>query len=105
MPARKYAVLWSNGHGALESGRLDVLPDRVELSNRAAPLEVAFGEVREAYIGRGSGDRLRGLPALALDRGSGGRLLIASLEGTGALYEIAGLFDGTKVLAPIVSGT
>ncbi len=105
MGARKYAVLWAVGDGDLQSGRLEVLPDRVELSSRDAPLAVAYDDVREASIGRGSGDRLRGLPALALDRGSGARLLISSLEGTGALYEIAGLFDGTAVVAPIVSGT
>ena len=105
MAARKYAVLWSNCDGALESGRLEVLPDRVELASRDATLAVPYDEVREAYIGRGPEDRLRGLLALALCRGSGGRLLIASLEGTGALYEIAGLFDGTAVLAPVVSGT
>jgi hypothetical protein len=102
---RKYAVLWSNGDGILKSGRLETLPDRIELSSRGTTLMVAFDEVREAYIGRGSGDRLRGLPALVLDHGSRGRLLVASLEGTGALYEIAGLFDGAAVSTPVAIGT
>ena len=103
--ARKYAVLWSTGDDAFGSGRLEVLPDRVELSSKDALLPVWFEEVRDAYMGRGPGDRLRGLPALSLDRASGGRLLIASLEGTGALYEIAGLFEGTAASAPVASGT
>lgn len=103
--ARKYAVLWSTGDNVFGSGRLEVLPNRVELSSKDALLAVSFEEVQDAHIERGPGNRLRGLPALSLDRGRGGRLLIASLEGTGALYEIAGFFEGAAESVPIASGT
>lgn len=103
--ARKYAVLWSCGDNVFGSGRLEVLPNRVELSSKDALLAVPFEEVQDAHIGRGPEDRLRGLPTLSLDRGSVGRLLIASLEGTGALYEIAGFFEGAAAVAAIASGT
>lgn len=102
---RKYAVLWAAADGVQGSGRLEVLPDRIELSSKDALLAVSFEEVQQSSIGRRPGDRLRGLPVLSLDRGDGVRLSIASLEGTGALYEIAGLFDGAAPSVPIASGT
>jgi hypothetical protein len=104
MQTRKYAVLWSGREEVVGSGRLELLGDRLELSSRSVLLVVPLGDVTAARIARGAGDRLRGLPVLSLDLGPGGELRIASLEGTGALYEIARLVERS---APVLraSGT
>ncbi len=83
-----YAVLWSDDDGD-GSGRLEVLADRFELSSKTVLLAVPFGDVTDAHIARGAGDRLRGLPVLSLHSAGGKGLRIASLEGTGVLHEIA----------------
>jgi hypothetical protein len=101
--ARRYAVLWS-GCGCDGSGRLEVFADRFELHGKTALLTVPFGEVVRVAIARGADDRLRGLPVLSLDYGGVGDLRIASLEGTGALYEIARFVDGATI-AVGTSGT
>jgi hypothetical protein len=103
LATRRYAVLWS-GCGSDGSGRLDVLADRFELHGRTTLLTVAFAEVDRVAIARGADDRLRGLPVLSLDCRGVGDLRIASLEGTGALYEIASFVDGAS-LAVATSGT
>lgn len=90
---RNYAVLWSGYDGAFGSGRLEVVADRVELSSKGALVSLPLGEVTGVCIARGAEDRLRGLPVLALQCARGGTLRIASLEGTGALYEIAELVE------------
>lgn len=77
----------------MKTGRLELSDDTVELSSRDGLLSVPLAHVTEARIARAAGDRLRGLPVLSLSYRDGG-LRIASLEGTGALYEIARLFEG-----------
>jgi len=89
VPRRTYAVVWDQ-HEAVAAGGLEVLPDGFELRGRAPRLSVAFAEVCEAAIARGRGERLRGLPVLALRLHGGALLRIASLEGLGALHELAG---------------
>jgi hypothetical protein len=90
---RRYAVLWSGGRGPIGSGRLELVDDRIELSSRDGFVSVPLASVTGARIARDADDRLRGLPVLALSYGDGG-VRIASLEGTGALYEIARLVEG-----------
>jgi hypothetical protein len=90
---RNYAVLWSGCEGAVGSGRLELVADRVELSSKGALVSLPLGEVTGARIDRSAHERLRGLPVLALACARGGALRIASLEGTGALYEIAALVE------------
>jgi hypothetical protein len=94
-PRSRFAVLWSGPEGD-GSGRLEVRADHFELSSRNAMLAVPFGEVVAAGIVRGARDRLQGLPVLWLRRENGTGLRIASLEGTGALYELARLVPGSR---------
>jgi hypothetical protein len=89
---RKYAVLWSGDGGPIGTGRLEVSDGTVELSSRDGLVSVPLANVSGARIARAADERLRGLPVLSLSYGGGG-LRIASLEGTGALYEIARLFE------------
>jgi hypothetical protein len=88
-PEHSYAVVWSS-NGAILSGRLELLLDRLELHGRAHPLSILYAELAGASIARGEHDRLRGLPVLALVLHDGAAVRIASLEGGGALHELAG---------------
>jgi hypothetical protein len=87
-PKRTYAVVWSS-NGATLSGRLEILLDRFELHGRERPLSIPYAELTSASIARSEHDRLRGLPVLALVLRGGAALRIASLEGGGALHELA----------------
>jgi hypothetical protein len=82
-----YAVVWSE-NGSMASGRLDSHADRFELAGRGQHLSIPFAELMSASIARGPGDRLHGLPVLALARDGRPPVRIASLEGTGALHEL-----------------
>jgi hypothetical protein len=85
---RSYAVVWSD-NGATGSGRLEVQRDAVELHGREHRLLIPFADLAGASIARTARDRLCGLPVLALRRRSGDPVRIASLEGVGALQELA----------------
>jgi hypothetical protein len=87
-PKRSYAVVWTS-NGATRSGRLELLRDCLELHGRECPLSIPYAALTGASIARGAHDRLRGLPVLALGLDSGAALRIASLEGGGALHELA----------------
>lgn len=85
---RSYAVVWSsNGDG--DAGRLEPFPDRFELHGRGRPISIPFAELTAASIARRRGDRLLGLPVLALALRDRPTLRIASLEGAGFLRELA----------------
>ncbi len=85
---RSYAVVWSSA-GVVASGRLELLADGLALRGRDGDLVVALADVGAAVIARGRDERVRGLPALALGLRGGPPLRIASLEGAGALHELA----------------
>lgn len=85
---QRYAVLWCSDE-EVETGRLEPHDDGFDLHGRHDRLSVPFAEVVRSAIARGSGDRLRGLPVLALRLRRGTYLRIASLEGAGALHELA----------------
>jgi hypothetical protein len=90
LPVSRYAVVWSDGTAAC-TGRLEVHANHVELHGRDTALVVPLADVAEATIERAPADRLRGLPVLALRRRDGSHLRIASLDGPGALLELAAL--------------
>jgi hypothetical protein len=87
-PKRSYAVVWTNDE-TTESGRLEVRRDGLELYGRESRLSIALAELTRAVISRSEPDRLRGLPVLVLTPRCGPRIRIASLEGAGALHELA----------------
>ncbi len=90
---REYAVLWSGEDGE-RSGRLRVLGDRFELSDRDRELVVAFADLVDVSIGRTQADRLRGLPVLWLRLRDGRSHRVASLQGPGILHELSRLAGG-----------
>ena len=88
MTRRSYAVVWSDGD-AVVSGRLEPHADRFELRGRDERVSIPFSGLAGASIGRRQADRLRGLPVLALQKSDGTTVRVASLEGAGALHELA----------------
>jgi hypothetical protein len=85
---RCYAVAWSSD-GESGSGRLELRDDRLELHGRGRGRSIALSELVGVSIARGKRDRLHGLPVLALALRGAAPMRIASLEGIGALHELA----------------
>jgi hypothetical protein len=88
MNGRRYAVVWSDGDGVV-CGSLEPRADRFELCGRDQRLTIPFSGLDGASIARRHADRLRGLPVLALRSRDATVFRIASLEGAGALHELA----------------
>lgn len=88
MTGRRYAVVWSDGD-AVVSGPLEAYADRFELRGRDEWFTIRFSSLAGASIARRDADRLRGLPALVLELGDATTFRVASLEGAGALHELA----------------
>lgn len=89
-----YAVIWRENSGPVCVGQLRFLGRTLRLEGRTrggaeAALELRPGDVLAAGIGRDGRDRLDGRRAVAVERVSGGRVLIASAGGVGELHEIA----------------
>ena len=85
---RSYAAVWSDAD-AIDSGRLDVHADRLELHGRERRLIVGFAQLASLSIARHREERLRGLPVLVLRGSNGADIRIASLEGAGVLQEVS----------------
>jgi hypothetical protein len=83
-----YAVLWCDTVGGVEVGKLELDDDRVRLEG-ARRQEVSYGEIESLHIGRLSVERLLGRPTLVLGLAGAGLLRISSLDGLGALTELA----------------
>jgi hypothetical protein len=96
-PGRTYAVAWRRDDEGTVSGALQADREGLHLHGRGGPVHVLFAEVVRLSIERSRAQRLRGLPAIALLLARGETLRIASLEGTGALHEIAGIAQSAGV--------
>ncbi len=94
-----YAVVWSTAVDT-GSGRLDALDGGFALQGRKRELSISFTDMTRASIRRGPRDRLRGLPVLVLELARGGSVVIASLEGTAVLHELA---DRIELTGPAVA--
>ncbi len=89
-----YAVRWSENDGPSHAGGLTfdrgslVLADAGESSDTPA-LRLRSDELADIYFERRTGGSASGRPNLVLVTHGGTRLQIASLEGLGALHELA----------------
>jgi hypothetical protein len=83
-----YAVVWSS-EGSRCAGKLESFSDRFELVGRNRRLTLRFCDLSAVSIARDRGDRLLGMPVLALQRRVGGAVRIAALEGPGLLHDLA----------------
>jgi len=89
-----YAVLWCENDGPEFAGRLSLKSDGVTLSGTAtgqpaASCDVTFGELADVYLERTAPPRHPWRPSLVLVTRDGGHVEIGSLQGLGALHELA----------------
>jgi hypothetical protein len=83
-----YAVVVSEDDGPEHVGRLEFERDCLRLS---AGSPVRYDDLRDVYVERRSGgSTAQSRPTLVLITRQGERLRIGSLEGLGALHELAG---------------
>jgi hypothetical protein len=80
-----YAVYWNEGAGARFAGRLDLEPGCAQLAGRTARggrtlVRVLFGDITSVWYGRGR---------LHVERRAEPALEIGSVDGPGALHELA----------------
>jgi hypothetical protein len=89
-----YGVVWSESRepvnaGSLELGDTSLLLAGTSNGSRDSRRELAFDELVDAWIERGSSARLGGRPTLVLQLRGACFVRIASVEGRGALHELA----------------
>lgn len=89
-----YAVVWREAGGPVYTGKLEIAPDAVRLrgSSRDGAVwaeRLPYEQLASVRIGRSAEDRLGGERTLVLERSSGSRLHVASLDGLGIVHELA----------------
>jgi hypothetical protein len=89
-----YAVVWSENDGPLYAGKVELGRRWLVLAGAARPAleslrRLFFEEVADVHVERQAASRLAGRPTLVLERRQGGSVRIASVEGAGALHELA----------------
>jgi len=82
-----YAVRWRENDGPPFAGGLLLRGSGLELTGSTARRALMFDDVCELYLERAAGQG--GQPALVLVTRDGTRVVIASLQGLGALHEVA----------------
>jgi hypothetical protein len=90
-PGRAYAVAWRRGDEVTVSGALRAGREGLHLLGRSGAVDIPFAAIARLSIERSRIQRLRGLPAISLALAHGETVRIASLEGAGALHEIAAI--------------
>jgi hypothetical protein len=101
-----YAVVWSENNQPEHAGRLDLTGSGVLLSgNGLGPTEVRrelrFDDLMEVYLERCSPAKLPWEPALVLVTEDSDRIAIGSLEGLGALHELADRVATSRGTCPV----
>jgi hypothetical protein len=89
-----YAVIWNTNDEADCFGELELLPKTVELLGvgdhvHEAQVSVRLSDIDSIYVERCAPPRNSWEPALVLVTRGGDRIAIGSLEGLGALHELA----------------
>ena len=89
-----YAIVWTENDGLLRfTGRLDLTAAAVVLTGSgagaSAPRGLEYGDLKTAHLERSTRVELPSEPALVLGTQEGDRVVIRSLEGVGALHELA----------------
>ena len=89
-----YAVLWCENDGPEFAGRLSMEPAGVALFGTSADrpptsCDVRFAEIADVYLERAAAPLHSWHPSLVLVTTAGDRFEIGSLQGLGALHELA----------------
>jgi hypothetical protein len=87
-----YAIVWRRNQGPGHAGMLELEPQHVHLVGGGAPeaqCDVRYDELEDVYVERSTAEANSREPALVLSTRAGDRIAIGSLEGVGALHELA----------------
>lgn len=88
-----YAIVWRENDGLRHTGRLDLTDAAVVLTGTGAGAfvlrELSYGDLSTAHLERSTHVELLSEPALVVGTEEGDRFVIGSLEGVGALHELA----------------
>jgi len=92
--AMSYAIVWSENDERPYTGRLELTSAAVALTGYRAGApearrQLSLEDLEAAYLERGARAKLPWEPALVLVTRDGDRVAIGSLEGLGALHELA----------------
>ena len=95
-----YAVVWEEENGPVFAGRLELRDGRLDLIGTAlgsGPTRrtLHFSELGPVWVERRRTLRLVGRPTLVAEVAAGPRLRISSLDGAGALHELAELLHAS----------
>jgi hypothetical protein len=83
-----YTVIWHDAAGA-EVGRLELERNALTFHGAGCDRTILFGDIDAVHVGRSAAERLAGRPSLVLSPRAGGEVRIGSLDGLGALNELA----------------
>jgi hypothetical protein len=88
-----YGVLWQENDRPAVAGKLELDASQLRLegsdAGAVAVYALPYHDLVGVHVGRESADRLRGQPALLLERSNGDRIRIAALTQAGIVAEIA----------------
>jgi hypothetical protein len=84
-----YAVVWRDGEGAVQAGKLELSEGGIRLEGVDGAQDVRFADLRRLRVGRAADERLDGRRALLVDRRDGRSLQIATVAEVGSLLELA----------------
>jgi hypothetical protein len=88
-----YAVLWCRNDGPEFAGRLELVAGAVQLTGaaagRTAQHDVPYRDLADVFVERSAPLKRSWAPALVLVTHEGDRVEIGSLQGLGALHEVA----------------
>jgi len=99
-----FPIIWAF-LGATQTGRFELVGDRVELSGRQCTLGFSLDQVAGYVVERGPARRLRGLPVLALQLAGGSTVTVASVGGVGTLHDLVTLVVDRLSQLEAASGT
>lgn len=99
-----YPVVWALNDGDPITGTLEIAGGDIRLTGHTdagtmASSRIAAAELFRVREGGGQGDRVTGLPTVAVDERGGRRFLIAPQAGGEQLREVAGLLQAAAGLA------
>jgi sulfide:quinone oxidoreductase len=96
MRVQIHAVVWREGNGEIAAGPLTVAESYLRLGGPSADTGVSISadEVAAMRIGRDIEGRIRGRPALVLDRLLGPPVHVAAVSGFGLLHELEAHVQG-----------
>jgi hypothetical protein len=87
-----YGVVWCEGEEPLSRGKLELLPEALRLDGLTgtdhALREIAYDDLAAVRVGRSKADRLKGHPALVLERHSGPAIRVAAASQSWVVNEL-----------------